>query len=137
MYTEFDNYLLGYLPMDYWYDEGFSIARKMLSKFTLQDWKDLASNVLSKPLDYQRKLAYCIENSNKEYELDILLSMTNTDDEELFEICIDSLREFINADNKHLFVNNESILSHVKRTMPNADRPARKMYKDFLNIINY
>jgi len=136
MYKELDNYLLGYLPMDYWYDEGFSIAREILSNFTQEDWEELANNISSKTLDYQRKLAYSIENSGREYELSVLLSMTNTEDRELFEICIDSLREFINTENKHLFVKNEAILNHINRAMPNADRTTKNMYKDFLDKTN-
>lgn len=41
MYNELDKYLLGYLPMDYWYDEGVDIARKIISDLKECDWKML------------------------------------------------------------------------------------------------
>jgi len=100
MYIELDNYLLGNLPVDYWYDEGFSIACEMLRKFAQEDWEILSREVLNKPPDYQRKLAYCIDNSSGNYGLSILLSLGDTDDEELFEICVDSLRAFSSTSDK-------------------------------------
>ncbi|MBS5955289.1 MAG: hypothetical protein KIC73_00090 [Clostridiales bacterium] len=48
MYNEFDKYLLGYFTDDYWYDEGFTIARDMLSEFSDNDWLKLQEEVLKK-----------------------------------------------------------------------------------------
>ena len=115
---------------------GFSIARKMLSRFTQQDWKKLFNNVSDKSLEYQRKLAYCIENSGNEYELGILLSMVNTNDEELFEICVDSLREFIGTDNKQLILKNDILINQINRLLPSSSRPTSKMYEDFLKKLS-
>ena len=127
MFSELDSYLLGYLPLDYWYDEGYSIARGMLSKFSQQDWKDLLENIPGKSLDYQKKLAYCIENSGNEHELSILLLLTNTDDNELFEICIDSLREFTNFDNYKLVMKNDTFINRMKMSVKNASKPVKKV----------
>jgi hypothetical protein len=132
MYFELDSYLLGYLPFDYWYDEGYSIAKKMLSMFSQKDWKDMLENILSKTLDYQRKLAYCIENSGNEHELSILLLLTSIEDKELFEICVDSLREFISSDNYTLVMENDTFINRINMSIKNASEPVKKVYEDFL-----
>ena len=47
MFSELDDYLKEFemdeYALDYWYDEGFSIAQDMLSQFIEEDWKQLKS----------------------------------------------------------------------------------------------
>ena len=45
MYNELEEYLLGYLPADYWYDEGVDIARDIISGFKEDDWKQLSERL--------------------------------------------------------------------------------------------
>ncbi len=47
---------------DPWYDDGFSIAQEMLSQFSASDWVELSRQVLTKPLEWQKKLIYCLDN---------------------------------------------------------------------------
>ena len=45
MYSELEEYLMGYLPANYWYDEGVDIARNIISNFKDNDWKQLSERL--------------------------------------------------------------------------------------------
>lgn len=100
MYKELDNLLCADTTVDSWYDDGCVITSEILSDFDPRDWDELSNQVLSKPIDWQRKLAYCLDNECNVYELNILLSLLAINDEELFEICIDTLRSYTDQDGK-------------------------------------
>ena len=133
-YKELDEYLSGHLPLDYWYDEGFSIARDMLSGFSNEEWSALSRHIQHKSSEWKQKLAYCLNDDKNPNELHLLLSMIDVDDEELLEICIDSLRGFV-ASEKRLPVD-ESIVKHLKQKMLDAPRPTQAIFNDFLKKIN-
>ncbi|MCM1508921.1 MAG: hypothetical protein NC177_17575 [Ruminococcus flavefaciens] len=89
--------------MDYWYDEGFCYAQKLLADFSDDDWKALSAIILSRSSDYQKKLVYCFDGSDEFHELKIIEKLLSVDDDELFIICVDSLRNFSTDElNKHL-----------------------------------
>ncbi|MDE6779921.1 MAG: hypothetical protein K2J40_00470 [Ruminococcus sp.] len=89
--------------MDYWYDEGFCYARELLEDFSEDDWKALSAVILSKGADYQKKLVYCFDGADEVHELKIIEKLLSVDDDELFIICVDSLRNFsIDSLNKRL-----------------------------------
>ncbi|WP_241257950.1 hypothetical protein [Bacillus sp. 3a] len=94
MFRELDILLSADTTVDSWYDDGCLIASEILSDFSLNDWEELSNQVLNKPIEWQRKIAYCLDNECNEYELIILIDLLNTNDKELFEICIDTLRSF-------------------------------------------
>lgn len=100
MYKELDNLLSADTSVDSWYDDGCVIASAMLSEFNPSDWVELSNQVHHKPIEWQRKLAYCLDNECNVNEFNILLSLLSTNDEELFEICIDTLRSFTNQEIK-------------------------------------
>lgn len=134
MYNEFDKYLLGYFTDDYWYDEGFTIARDMLSEFSDNDWLKLQEEVLKKNIEWQKKLAYCIDNTSKMYELEILLTLSTVKDNELFNICIDSLRSFIIDDNYKKIVSlNEALVKQVNDLIGTPNKGIQKeIYQKFI-----
>ena len=134
MYNEFDKYLLGYFTDDYWYDEGFTIARDMLSEFSDNDWLKLQEEVLKKNIEWQKKLAYCIDNTSKMYELEILLTLSTVKDNELFNICIDSLRSFIIDDNYKKIVSlNEALVEQVNDLIGTPNKGIQKeIYQKFI-----
>ncbi|WP_243521885.1 hypothetical protein [Bacillus pseudomycoides] len=135
MYKEFEDYLFGYFTVDYWYDEGFLIAQEMLLEFSSHDWKELLNTAVTKPLEWQRKLAYCLDNECSMNELKALLIMLDTDDKELFEICVDTLRSFTSSESKQLILENPSIIQRVNDLIPQAGVATRKILKDFLSNI--
>lgn len=131
MFTEFDDYLSGYFSDDYWYDEGFSIAQTMLLKFSPRDWEELSNGVLNKPIEWQRKLAYCLHNESSMDELNMLLKLLSTEDEELFEICIDALRSFTSTESEKRILKNPSILQRIYELIPNSGDATKKYLKLF------
>lgn len=93
MYKKLDILLSAETTIDAWYDDGWIIAGEILSEFRSQDWVELARNVLTKPLAWQKKLAYCLDSNCSLYELHLLL-LLQVEDEEVFAISIDTLRSF-------------------------------------------
>jgi hypothetical protein len=139
MYKELDNFLNPLTEdtsVDYWYDCGCVIACEILSEFTPSDWVELSNQVLSKSIEWQRKLAYCLDNECDINELNILLLLINTNDEELFEICVDTLRSFKNQETKQIVLDNPKILQRVNDLLTNASIPVKKMLQDFLSKVH-
>ncbi|MCK6207127.1 hypothetical protein KZX50_16940 [Bacillus infantis] len=136
MYKELDNLLSAETTVDSWYDDGCVIASEILLEFSESDWEALSNQVLSKPIEWQRKMAYCLDNRCNDYELTILLTLLNTTDTELFEICIDTLRSYSIEERKKLIMNNPHILQRVNNVLPTASPPVRKILEDFLSEIH-
>ncbi len=117
---------------DYWYDVGVSDAMNLLEKFSEDDWKLLGSNVMDKPLEWQKKVVYCFEEENDAREINIVLSLVETTDKELFEMCIDSLRFLINDNNKEYIINNNELIQKL-REMASIDSISGRICSEFLN----
>ena len=77
MYDKLKKYLLGYLPENYWYDEGVDIARDIISNFTENDWKLLLEQLSEQNIEWKKKLAYCLYDDSNKYELLVLLELLN------------------------------------------------------------
>ena len=136
MYKELDNLLSADTTVDSWYDDGCVIASEMLSEFNPSDWADLSNQVHNRPIEWQRKLAYCLDNECNVNEFNILLSLLSTNDEELFEICIDTLRSFENEEIKKMILDKPKILERVNDLLHIASVPVKKMLQDFLSKIH-
>jgi hypothetical protein len=133
MYEELDEYLSGTFTVDYWYDEGFSIAREMLEQFNSNDWEKLLNNILSKPVDWQVRFAYCADSGiNDNYIIEILILLSSVDDDDLFETCVDSLRVIIDSDNFRFISNNSSIVNRIEKILPKCGVVTRKIFEDFI-----
>lgn len=137
MYNEFDKYLFGYFTDDYWYDEGFSIAREMLSKFRDEDWLKLQDELLKKDIEWQKKLAYCIDNTSLMYELETLLTLSMVEDNELFNICIDALRSFVIDDNYKKIISQNEVLVRQVNVLNSAPNKGiiKGIYQNFLDTL--
>ena len=92
MYTKLENYLSGYFHTNYWYDEGVEIAQDIISNFTDKDWEQLLKKLPKQNMEWKKKLAYCLYNDKNKYELLTLIELLHTEDKELLEIVLDSLR---------------------------------------------
>ncbi len=110
MYTELDDLLNQNTTIDAWYDDGFLIARAMLNDFSENDWNMLKTNIFNKDLEWQKKLAYSISNKIIIDELDILLELLKIRNDELTEICIDSLKLYCNPKFENIIKNNPNVL---------------------------
>lgn len=89
-------------------------------------------SITDKPIYWQKKLAYCLENSWSKLELDILLKLIDTDDDELLEIVIDSLRDFIDELNdkpeEKLIV-----VEKIKRLLQESDSVTTMVFENFIS----
>lgn len=133
MYEELDEYLSGEFTIDYWYDEGFSIAREMLEKFSDRDWEKLLKDVLLKPVDWQVRYAYCVDiDINDDAVVTSLLLLCSVDDEELFMTSVDSLRVILNPDLHGEVGLTEPVMQKIIGMLPQCGAATRKMFEDFL-----
>ena len=120
MYTELNSLLEQNVTDDAWYDDGFLVAQDIMNNFVAEDWKRLGEEVLSKDIEWQKKLAYCIDNQLIEEELNIICKLLQVKNDELLEMCVDSLRSFDNEVG-HLYIkNNPQIIQMVKSRIKNA-----------------
>lgn len=132
MYKELDHLLSADSTVDSWYDEGCVIACEILSEFSLSDWDELSNQVLEKPIEWQRKIAYCLDSKCNEHELNTLISLLDTNDKELFEICIDTLRNYSSEKYKKIIASKPQILQRVNALLPTVSKPVRRTLMDFL-----
>ncbi|RIX60098.1 hypothetical protein D3P08_00450 [Paenibacillus nanensis] len=136
MYEELDEYLSGYFTEDYWYDEGFSIAREILERFNNIDWEKLQENILSKPIDWQIRYAYCVDSDiNDEVIIQSLILLSSIDDNELFTTCVDSLRVMVNPNNKANVSSNKPIMERIEKMLPECGAATKKVLEDFIRKI--
>lgn len=136
MYDELEKYLLGYLPANYWYDEGVDIAQDMISNFKDDDWKQLLEQLSKQDIEWKKKLAYCLNDGSNRYEIVTLLELIETKDEELLEISLDSLRDFVNKETVDFFINNTKVMKHIYELYYNSSKPTQLMLVDLVNKIN-
>ncbi|WP_338780312.1 hypothetical protein [Metabacillus sp. FJAT-52054] len=132
MYKQLDMLLSSETTIDSWYDDGSVIAGEILAEFNLNDWDELTKNVYAKPLDWQKKLAYCLDNECNMHELNILLILLTVPDKELSVICVDTLRSFTTHDSKTLIVENPLVIKRVNELIPTSGPVVQKILEDFL-----
>ena len=75
-------------------------------------------------------------SGNNNFELQTLLKLLDTNDEELFEICLDSLRSFINEDNVSYVINNPEMIGNIKELYNKSSRPTQIMLSDLLKKLS-
>ncbi|MGN2661918.1 MULTISPECIES: hypothetical protein [Bacillus] len=137
MYIELDKLLSADTTVDSWYDEGYILVSEILSFFSLNDWEELSKQVLHKPIEWQRKIAYCLDNECNEYELHILLDLLNTNDVELFEICIDTLRSYPIEEGTKIVLKHPQITERINQMLTTtANLPAKTILQDFISKIH-
>ena len=136
MYTELNSLLEQNVIDDAWYYDGFLVAQDIMNNFVAEDWKRLGEEVLSKDIEWQKKLAYCIDNQLIEEELNIICKLLQVKNDELLEMCVDSLRSFDNEVG-HLYIkNNPQIIQMVKSRIKNAGTIEKIILEKFLSIFD-
>lgn len=118
MVQKLDDFLKGFVGeadyTDYWYDEGFSIAQDILNEFEDTDWEQLMEILSDRNTKWKQKLAYCLDDEKNSYQLKILLLFLESEDKELIELTVDSLRTFINQKNKSILLENPIFMDQIK-----------------------
>lgn len=136
MFDIFDKYLLEFaeedFAVDYWYDEGIDIAEDMLYKFEDNDWKVLLETTSDRTIEWQKRLASCMHDGSNIEQLKVLLRLLETDDSELFEIVVDSLRGFTSEESINLIQGNSHIVSKIKELLPKAGDATKRVFEEFL-----
>ena len=98
MYNELENYLSSEFSVDYWSDEGITIVVNTLVNFSEDDWKLLIINANKKNPDWQIKLANVLGDFTTENSMTILISLLGSNNDEVIEAAIDSIREMTHLD---------------------------------------
>lgn len=98
MYNELDHYLSSEFSVDYWSDEGINIAVSTVENFSEDDWKLLIINASEKSPDWQVKLANVLGDFTTENSVTILISLLGSNDNEVLEAAIDSIRGMTNIE---------------------------------------
>ncbi|MCM1231900.1 MAG: hypothetical protein NC124_18205 [Clostridium sp.] len=136
MFDEFDKYIFAFaledFAVDYWYDEGAGIAENMLCQFEGNDWKALLEAVSERTVEWQKRLAYCMHDKSDLNQLKVLLKLAETDDSELFETVVDSLRGFISGESLDLIRTDSRIVSKIEELMPEAGDAAKRIFEEFM-----
>lgn len=136
MCDEFDKYILEFavedFAVDYWYDEGVDIAENMLHEFSNNDWKSLLEIIPKRTVEWQKRLAYCMHDGNDLNQLAVLLKLVGTDDSELFEIVVDSLRGFTSKEGLNLIQNDSQVVSKIKELLPKVGETTKRVFEEFL-----
>ena len=136
MFDEFDKYILEFavedFAVDYWYDEGVDIAENMLYEFSNNDWKSLLEIIPKRTVEWQKRLAYCMHDGNDLNQLEVLLKLVGTEDSELFEIVVDSLRGFTSKESLNLIQNDSQVVSKIKELLPKVGETTKRVFEEFL-----
>lgn len=140
MFDRFDKYLSGFesddYAMDYWYDEGVEYAQKMLNHFNDRDWMALREACPSRTIGWKKRLAYCLHDGSSIVQFQLLLLLSETYDIELFELVVDSLREFRNGNFIELLRVTPNLVNRIEELLPNASFPIRKVFEEFIKLVS-
>lgn len=138
MFDKFDKYITDFamedFDVDYWYDEGVGIVEEMICKFDESDWEKLAEVIPDRTVEWNKRLAYCMHDSNNVNQLKVLLDLVEINDNELFEIVVDSLRGFTSKESIRLIRDNLHIMSRIEELMPKVGDVTRRIFEVFLKL---
>ncbi|MCH5343706.1 MAG: hypothetical protein J1E64_06665 [Acetatifactor sp.] len=137
MFDEFDKYISEFamedFAVDYWYDEGVDIAEAMLHEFDDSDWELLLRSLPERTVEWQKRLAYCMHDESDLNQLIVLLRLADTDNNELFEITVDSLRGFTSEESLNLIQDHPQIIFKIKQLLPKAGNAAKRVFEEITN----
>lgn len=134
MYNKFDVCIYDFShesePGDYWYDCTILEATEILKKFNNNDWDLLLNQLKLKPIFWQKRLVECLGDLHNSHELEVLLDIINTNNEDLFISCVDSLRllDLSNIDNSK----KEQLLSKIDILLQDASSPVKCVLEKFI-----
>ena len=81
-----DRYITGFskegYPEDHWYDVAVVHAIQLIDDLN------------------EKRLVYCLGDHKNKNELDVILKIMDTEDEELFVMCVDALKGMVTEDNR-------------------------------------
>lgn len=138
MYNEFNSCLSDFShesePGDYWYDCAVLEATAILESFSDDDWELLLKKLEGKTVFWKKRLVECLGDLHNQHEVDVILSVLDTDEEDLLIAGVDSLRLL---DLSILDENRKAQLSVKASTLlKKTSNPVRKVLEDFIRKLN-
>lgn len=130
MLSEINEYLSGDMSEDYWYDDALFICEDILKDFSETKWEELSKVVSNENIRWKIRLAECMGNIGSCYELQCILKMIETDNEDLFVACVDSLRSMDMSTMNE--VTKKEIQNQIKSRMKISSPPVVKVFEEFL-----
>lgn len=102
----------------------------------LRDYVELKNVLLSKSDEWKKMFVYCIDNDfSKEIFVECIIMLLNTDNEELFETCLDSLNTILNAENIEVFTSSK-IYSLVLERVKKKNRYMKPIVESFIKKVS-
>lgn len=138
MYNKFDTCISDFShesePSDYWYDCAILESTEILKQFDDNDWDLLLKQLEFKSLFWQKRLVECLGDLHNSYELEIILDLINTSDDDLFITCVDSLRllNLSSLDN----LKKEWLLLKIETLLGKASPPVKRVLEGLIAKIN-
>lgn len=133
MYNNFDSCIFDFAlerdPGDYWYDCAILEASDILRRFDKGDWARLLKELKNKDVFWKKRLVECLGDLHVAYELEVILHIINTSDEDLLVSCIDALRLLDLS--KLGRRDQEELLLRVSFLLNEASPPVREMLESF------
>lgn len=136
MFEELDDLLSQNVTEDSWYDDGYLIAQDILNDFSKAEWKHLNEVILSKNIEWQKKIVYCLDNQLIEEELNIICKLLQIEDKELLEMCVDTLRSFDNTVGHQFMKKNPQVIQMVENKIEGAGLVEKKILENFIMIFD-
>lgn len=134
-YNEFNELLLQETTMDSWYDDGFIIAQKIMDSFSKKDWEKLDTNIKNYSLICKKKLLYCIPNRSLVEEIYLVLQLIYDKNEEVFEMCIDSLRSFDKEILLLILKEYPEVVKYIENNKSQGSIITKQVTDDFFSIV--
>ncbi|AAT60750.1 MULTISPECIES: hypothetical protein [Bacillus] len=131
MYEKVDAVLSGNSSDNYFYDDEFMYAQKLISEFTENDWDKLLQNLKDRDDKYKIRLVYCIDEDTGMNGFNLLLDLLNVNDE-IAEYVIDSLRSFNNEEYKKIITSNKRIMDKAESLLKRSSLPVKRILEAFL-----
>lgn len=130
MLSEINEYLRGEMSEDYWYDDALFICEDILKDFSEDKWEELLKVISNESIRWKIRLAECVGNVGSSYELQCILQMIETDNEDLFVACVDSLRSMDMS--TVVEVTKKEIQNQIMSRMKISSPPVIKVFEEFL-----
>lgn len=121
MLNELDEYLKSDMLEDYWYDDALFICEDIIREFSDAEWNELKDIIPKEDMRWNVRLVECLGDINNQYTLECIIKMVNTNNDDLFIVCVDVLRDMdislLHLDDVKKIVNKAKLLSE-KSTLP-------------------
>lgn len=137
MYEKLDLYISQFSKEessdDYWYDIGVIHASELISDFSEKDWNELMKHIDEKNDMWKKRYVYCLGDNNNTWELNAVLKIIDTKDDELYVMCIDAFRDMMNEENKDIIQSQKNI-DRAKKMILQSGVATKTILEQFLKI---